>query len=457
MARIGSEEFYGAATDINQPVIANEKGASEEAYRHSMDNQNRYQQNSRETQMLAAQSNQERERSFGEAISSGLKALPGAFNDARDASNRNALSQQQMKKNQKDLERDEKYGDQKFQNEMEQQKQITESQRLSNDRSKAMQPFEVQRAQADLDNAPLIKQQLQLANKAAGLGNDSLEQQTKASQVAAILGIAVQQARSPQEKQQIIEKTMGDLHGKFDEATLQKGRRLSTTEGFQDQAMTNYITQSDPQFQKAQATKQKLEASANVMAGLKSELAKLENDPNHVLDSPETKQTLENMAVQLEQSGQMQLAASLRQNTLSAFMTPGSPTTQLARAKAAVKSVSDSINNEMRQAVALSENNPYLAPDHLQKYVQAVTYNPNQKLTQSNIIPKTPFGGNNIMNTAAPATGQLGVGAGQFVTSPDVQFPARQQGQQQQQPAQPPMDLMTMPGAKMKNPAQPRK
>jgi len=457
MARIGSEEFYGAATDVNQPIIASQSSPSEEAYKYAMDNQNRYQRDSRETQMMASQSKQDREKSFGEAISSGLKALPDAFNNARDASNRNAVSKQQMTQNERNLERDEKYGDQKFQNEMEQQKQITESQRLSNDRSKAMQPFEVQRAQADLDNAPLIKQQLQLANKAAGLGNDSLEQQTKASQVAAILGIAVQQARSPQEKQQIIEKTMGDLHGKFDEATLQKGRRLSTTEGFQDQAMTNYITQSDPQFQKAQATKQKLEASANVMAGLKSELAKLENDPNHVLDSPETKQTLENMAVQLEQSGQMQLAASLRQNTLSAFMTPGSPTTQLARAKAAVKSVSDSINNEMRQAVALSENNPYLAPDHLQKYVDVVSYNPNQKLTQSSIIPKTPFGGNNIMNTAAPATGQLGVGAGQFVTSPDVQFPARQQGQQQQQPAQPPLDLMTMPGARMKNPAPQRK
>lgn len=449
MARIGSEEFYGAATDINQPVIANERGASEEAYRHSMDNQNRYQQNSRETQMLAAQSNQERERSFGEAISSGLKALPGAYNDARDASNRNAISKQQMTQNERNLERDQKYGDQKFKAEMEQQQQITEGQKLSNERSKAMQPLEVQRAQADLQNAPLVRQQLQLANKAAGLENDSLEQQTKASQVAAILGNAVQQARSPQEKQQIIDKTMGELGGKFDAATLQKGRRLSTTEGFQDQAMTNYIMQSDPQFQKAQATKQKLEAVSNTMAKLKSELAKLENDPNHVLDSPVTEQTMETMAKDLETAGLNNLAASLRQKTLKAFMTPGSPTTQLDRAKAAVKAVSDSANIEMAQGLTLSENNPYLPTNELQKYVKIVNYNPNQKLTQSSIIPQT-----------TPAPGQLGVGAGQFVTPPGMQFPAPQQGQgqgQQQQPQQPPLDLMTMPGARMKNPAQPRK
>lgn len=454
MARIGSEEFYGAATDINQPIIANEKGASEEAYRHSMDNQNRYQQNSRETQMLAAQSNQERERSFGEAISSGLKALPGAYNDARDASNRNAISKQQMTQNERNLERDQKYGDQKFKAEMEQQQQITEGQRLSNERSKAMQPLEVQRAQADLQNAPLIRQQLQLANKAAGLENDSLEQQTKASQVAAILGNAVQQARSPQEKQQIIEKTMGDLSGKFDAATLQKGRRLSTTEGFQDQSMTNFIMQSDPQFQKAQTTKNKLEAVASTMTRLKSELAKLETDPNYVLDSPVTEQTMETMAKDLDTAGLNNLAANLRQSTLKSFMTPGSPSTQLSRAKAAVKAVSDSVNNEMAQALTLSENNPYLSPNELQKYVDVVTYNPNQRLTKSSIIPKTPFGGNNIMNTGAP--GQLGVGAGQFVTPPGLQFPAPQQGQQQQQ-QQPPLDLMTMPGARMKNPAQPRK
>jgi len=463
MARIGSEEFYGAATDVNQPIIASQSSPSEEAYKYAMDNQNRYQRDSRETQMMASQSKQDREKSFGEAISSGLKALPDAFNNARDASNRNAVSKQQMTQNERNLERDEKYGDQKFQNEMEQQKQITESQRLSNDRSKAMQPFEVQRAQADLDNAPLIKQQLQLANKAAGLGNDSLELQNKATVIASVLANEGMKARSPQEKEQIIQNKLSELSGKYDEATLQKGRRLAMQEGFQDQALINYNLQSDPQFQKAQEVKNKLSASAAAFGEIMSEFAKIETDPNMVFDTVTLEQSMDNIASRLEAAGQTKLADNVRKSTTEAFLTPGSNTTKMARAREALNSLSASIKGEIKQAQILTRSNPHLSEAILQPYLEAVSYNPNLKSAPQANIFKSRMQQGGMTNVSGqpsytPGNGQLGVGAGNFVVGPDVKFPAPQQGQQGQQMQQgqqqqmPQIDLMSMPGAKMKAP-----
>lgn len=460
-----AEEFYGAPTSVTQPVVANPRSPAEEAYLQNIQIQNRQQDRTAENIQRGADSNVAREKSFGDSMSKGIEGATQGYLQGREASERTAERRQQAEERglsigqkRREGERDVEYGDEMAKSVMEKEKANlastragTESTVAQTQRAKELAPGELQAQNLqnktmgeNLAQAPLQRKQLSESIRSAGLQNDTLDQQNKAATIGAIISNARSQGRSPQEADQIAQQKVAELKstGQYDDATIQKGNRLATTEGFQDSSMKSFILQSDPQFQQAQKLKERMTSSANIMASLKSELSKLEADKS-LFDSPASKQAMDNIAAQLDASGQSKLANSLRESTLEAFMTPGSPTTKLERAKQAVLAVSQSIKNELGTAATMAGSNPHMSPQALQPIWQAVNYNPNQPLQAPNLFQGV--GGPNIMNVGGQGPG---VGGGNFITPPGMAIPPAQ-GQQPQQQA-PAVDLFGLPGAQRK-------
>lgn len=447
-SRVPTEEFYGAPTDVNQPMIASQNSPSEEAYRQSQSNNRNYHAEGSDIRQKMIASKVKSEEDFANAYAPAIQNLAGNYYQGKGMANQAEEQNQRIAQTERTAKRDQTYGDEMARLQLEQGRTSiastqagTASTNASTSRVAQLTPGEVTQQGQQIAAQPLHTQALASSIRGTNLQNETLDTQNKAATIAAILGNASQGAQNPMQAEQMKQQKLQELqqNGHYDGAILAKGARLATENHFQDSSMRNFVLQNDPQYQKAQAVRQRLEASANVMVGLKSELSKLEQNSD-LFDSPAQKQAVENLANQLASAGQEKLAASLRQNMLEAMTTPGSPTTKVARAKAAVAAVSRSIQNEVGLATQMSQNNPHLSPQSLQPLLQAVSYDPNQASVAPDIFKSLNRGavGGGFQNTAAP--------------SPAMSF------QQQMPQQQPPIDLFGGPGSVRKQmPAAPQK